>query len=154
VRDAATLAGLGTRTEILELSRRNADEAQDFLRQLEVQVVAEAARVVLDALGFYELPAGYSEGLDPSTGKLEPDPPADWVAQLGAEEARKRMRRVLAGQANNAQSPVAIKVATAIYAGSMRARVDRPAATNLNVVLARIDVTQPTEYPVQVLETK
>lgn len=96
------------------------------LEDLEDRVYEQSAAAVEEFLAFREIRHDQQE------------PPAQWVAEYGQEEAERRLNLAKAGWLPASISPVGVKVALAAMNGISRARAYKVKVTqnNLNVKIA------------------
>jgi hypothetical protein len=107
----------------------------DRLRALEDDIYESNLNVVLDATRFRDIDPGQTE------------PPAEWVAELGEAEARKRLRVANGAWLGAKDAPLGISVAKSIVGAMAKARaVERSGGgRELNMTIA-VAIVAPS-YP-------
>jgi hypothetical protein len=121
---------------------RLATYRQDKLKELENELFAENLAILHDMAFFRD---------------IEPDceePPEQWVVELGAEQAKKRLRIAKAAWMSAKEAPVALAVSKSIAMGIIKARATEKAGPrSLNVALVHM-VAPPVQFEERELEEK
>jgi len=113
------------------------------IRKIDDSLLMQSAATLADSLSFRDIVPGQKK------------PPKEWVAELGAEEAEKRLRVANAAWLNAKEAPAGIKVAAQIYTGILKARAteNQPVA-QINVGAIQFGPPEkPERLPVKVVET-
>ena len=96
----------------------------DRIAAIEEEVHSEAATVINDAMHFMAIDPGSEE------------PPEAWVAELGVEGAKRRMRTAQMALMSSKEAPVGLKLAKDTLVGMSKAKAQRKApSTTLNMVV-------------------
>lgn len=107
----------------------------DAIREVEDRLLMKAMGQVENALSWDEIDFGTLE------------PPAEWVAELGEVEAKRRLRAAQAAQMSSGESPVGLKHAKDLLLGVVKARAaEKAGPRSLNVVVGHIDFVLP-DFP-------
>jgi hypothetical protein len=107
------------------------DEADLRLRHMADSIFAQHLQVISDASEF--------RNIDPSL----PEPPAEWVEELGYEEAQNRFRIARAAWLPLKDAPVGLKISQQIVTGIMKAKAtEKGGPRTLNVIA--VQMTTPT----------
>lgn len=85
-------------------------QAMESIRAIENKLLEDAMQVVEGGMAFKEI--------DPS----DEEPPAEWIMQLGTEEAWKRFRLARAAWLPQKDAPMGFKVASGVMTSILRAR--------------------------------
>ena len=107
----------------------------DRIAAIEEEVHSEAATVINDAMHFM--------AFDPASE----EPPEAWVAELGAEGAKRRMRTAQLANLPSKEAPIGLKLAKDTLVGMSKAKAARKApSTTLNMVVVQMQGPLP-QYP-------
>lgn len=117
-----------------------ANRQVERLREMQDDIFERALRVVDGATRFAEIAPDATE------------PPAEWIYELGKEQAMVRFRAAQAGWMNVKTSPVGIKVATTMASSILKARaLENTGSKTLNVQV--VHWSGPVrEFPEQEIE--
>jgi hypothetical protein len=108
-------------------------------KSIEDDILQKSAAIVIDTLAFRDV--------DPDTK----EPPAEWVEQLGLEEAIKRLRVAKTAHLSKREAPVALDIAAKTLIGVMKTRaIERQAPKVLNMTLVNMQGSIPEYKEVKV----
>lgn len=131
------------------------------LRALEDKVLEHSLRIVADAMHFDEVDDNAAEELERLAAVAEamrrgepPSPatavapqqviPAHWIAELGEEGAKRRMRMARAAWKPIKDSAVGFKIATQVFTGIVKARsVEKGKPVELNIGVVQLSAPLP-----------
>lgn len=119
-------------------SRESASAAVDRLKEIELELLEKANVIVQDAMSFYELDDAAKE------------PPPGWIDKYGEDEAWRRFRRVIAGQASGAFAPIGVKVATNVMTSIIKKSKEEDRSPQLNIRVAELQLA--INYPTKKIE--
>lgn len=104
---------------------------------MEDTILLRAATVVDSALAWAEV------------DKAQYDPPPEWVAEMGEQQARQRLRVAQAAWLSQAEAPVGLKLANNVMIGIAKARGQQSKLRTGNSLNVQICLPAPTskEHP-------
>lgn len=114
----------------------------DRIADIEEELHEEAATILKDAMHFMDVEPG---PLDPETGeRLPPQPPAAWVAELGEEGAKRRLRTAQHALSSSKDAPVGLKLAKDALVGMAKVKAVKNApARTLNMIVVNMTAVLP-----------
>lgn len=114
-------------------------EAEAKVERITDELLMSSMGTIRGVLRFADLPPDAEE------------PPAHWVEQMGAEEARKQFQLARYGLMSSAQAPVALKLAAQVATGILKSRNEKTVPSQLNVQFVQFNLP-PMKYPSRKVE--
>ena len=111
------------------------------LRGIEDDILCETSAIIRDVTRFRDI--------DPDSEA----PPPEWIAEHGADEAKKRFRLAKVGWSPKKDAPVGIEVARSVMVGIVKARAtEKKGPSTLNVAFVKMTSPFPQFLEMEVEE--
>ncbi len=114
--------------------RAQASAAIDRLKEIESELLEDAAGIVKNAMLFHTI------------NRDAEAPPQEWIDMLGPEEAMSKFRQIKAGWERSGDAPIGVKVATNIASSILKKTRDEDRSPILNAKVVEINFS-PQMYP-------
>lgn len=128
-------------TEVVAAPIVPAKTAMERLQEVQNEILVENLRIIEDVTHFRDINPPH---LDKDGNIVEPTIPEAWVAQLGPEEAEKRMRVAKASWMSAKEAPVALAIAKSVVVGITKALATAQTGPKvLNVAVVQMTAPLP-----------